>query len=203
MHVSISDTTRRSPLSAPHANCTVIAHRGHMDNMDTNRSMDYKGMMVDTGEIEDVLEYYFDTHMCDEPNTCKLPNISGEREVCVHLYGLEMAWQRLNDRILESFQLIKTMSVRNMTSTRWNSNREVPNQFIITAYDAEGNMYEYFQSYRSVIAKRDLRGNVWLDERYWDYSTTTGKYRNEFLGENIEETRKKIKSGAYVLTNLN
>ena len=42
-----------------------------------------------------------------------------------------------------------------------------------------------------------------LDEYYWNYSRTTGKYRNEFLGENKKETENKIKSGKYILGNLN
>ena len=86
------------------------------------------------------------------------------------------------------------MKVENMTSARGNT---VPNQFIIT-----DNGDEYFQSYRSIIAKRS-KGKIYLDDYYWDYSVTTGKYRNEFLGEGIAETRKKIASGEYVLTNLN
>lgn len=86
------------------------------------------------------------------------------------------------------------MKVENMTSARGNT---VPNQFIIT-----DNGDEYFQSYRSIIAKRS-KGKIYLDDYYWDYSVTTGKYRNEFLGEGIAETRKKIASGEYILTNLN
>jgi hypothetical protein len=86
------------------------------------------------------------------------------------------------------------MKVENMTSARGNT---VPNQFIIT-----DNGDEYFQSYRSIIAKKS-KGKIYLDDYYWDYSVTTGKYRNEFLGEGIAETRKKIASGEYVLTNLN
>ena len=86
------------------------------------------------------------------------------------------------------------MKVENMTSARGNT---VPNQFIIT-----DNGDEYFQSYRSIIAKRS-KGKIYLDDYYWDYSVTTGKYRNEFLGEGITETRKKIASGEYILTNLN
>jgi hypothetical protein len=86
------------------------------------------------------------------------------------------------------------MKVENMTSARGNT---VPNQFIIT-----DNGDEYFQSYKSIIAKRS-KGKIYLDDYYWDYSVTTGKYRNEFLGEGIAETRKKIASGEYVLTNLN
>lgn len=73
-----------------------------------------------------------------------------------------------------------------------------PNQFII--YTPKGT---YFQSYRSTIAFRDHNGKVQLDESTWDYSRTTGKYRNEFLGEYIELTRDKIKSGEYELVNLN
>jgi|TARA_R100000479_G_C6238050_1_gene147728 hypothetical protein len=86
------------------------------------------------------------------------------------------------------------MKVENMTSARGNT---VPNQFIIT-----DNGDEYFQSYKSIIAKRS-KGKIYLDNYYWDYSVTTGKYRNEFLGEGIAETRKKIASGEYILTNLN
>ena len=86
------------------------------------------------------------------------------------------------------------MKVENMTSPQGN---KVANQFIITD---KGD--EYFQSYKSIIAKRS-NGKIYLDDVFWDYSRTTGKYRNEFLGEGIAETRKKIKSGEYILTNLN
>jgi len=86
------------------------------------------------------------------------------------------------------------MKVKNMTSSRGTI---VPNQFIIT----DGNT-TYFQSYRSVIAKRH-NGQVTLDPTYWDYSVTTGKYRNQFLGESKKETQAKIDSGVYKLENLN
>lgn len=87
--------------------------------------------------------------------------------------------------------------VENMQSTR--SGREVANQFLI--YTQEG---VYFQSYKSVIALKPFNGGqILLDEHYWDYSTTTGKYRNEFLGEGVAETREKIKNGTYKLVNLN
>lgn len=88
------------------------------------------------------------------------------------------------------------MKVRNMTSPRGN---KVANQFIIT--DNHNN--EIFQSYNTVIAMRNDSGIVYLDKYSWDYSVTTGKYRNEFLGEGIAETRKKINSGEYILTDLN
>lgn len=93
--------------------------------------------------------------------------------------------------------MAKYAKVENMTSPRGNG--EVPNQFIITTDDGR-----YFQSYTSVIAFIPYgEGHTILDENKWDYSTTTGKYRNQFLGENIEETRKKIKSGEYTLEDLN
>ena len=86
------------------------------------------------------------------------------------------------------------MRVENMTSSKGNA---VPNQFIITDKGKE-----YFQSYNSIIAVKE-KGQVKLDSYYWDYSVTTGKYRNDFLGENIAQTRQKIEEGTYKLTNLN
>jgi len=87
------------------------------------------------------------------------------------------------------------IKVKQMTSPR--SGGPVANQFII--YTSEGR---YFQSYDSIIVAIK-NGKITLDENTWDYSRTTGKYRNEFLGEYIEETRAKIESGEYELQNLN
>ena len=88
------------------------------------------------------------------------------------------------------------MKVRNITS---NNGNKIANQFII--YD--GDIW-YFQSYKSIIVMKDtLNDTVYLDSKYWDYSTTTSKYRNIFLGEKKKDTEKKIKKGIYVLTDLN
>lgn len=73
------------------------------------------------------------------------------------------------------------------------------NQFEIK--DDNGN--NFFQSYDSIIVKIDASGKVYLDENFWDYSVTTSKHRNIFLGETTKETKAKIKSGEYTLTNLN
>ena len=90
------------------------------------------------------------------------------------------------------------MKVRNITS---NNGNKIANQFEII--DNENNII-YFQSYKSIIVKHDMNLNqVYLDSHYWDYSTTTSKYRNIFLGEKKKETQKKIKEGIYILTNLN
>ena len=78
-------------------------------------------------------------------------------------------------------------------------NGAVKNQFEITT--PEGR---YFQSYDSIIAFRPNNGGkIQLDSRYWDYSKTTGKYRNQFLDEKKADTEKKIASGEYELTDLN
>ena len=83
------------------------------------------------------------------------------------------------------------------------------NQFIIT----DDNKNQYFQSCDSIIAKIpeviDSSGNryslskIILDKKYWNYSKTTRKYRNQFLGEKTKETQAKIDSGEYILTDLN
>ena len=99
--------------------------------------------------------------------------------------------------------------VRNMTSNKGN---DVPNQFIITYTTESGTDIQEFQSYDSIIARIEDDGafydhvhkpRVYLDSGTWDYSKTTGTYRNQFLGEGIAETRKKIESGEYILTDLN
>ena len=80
-----------------------------------------------------------------------------------------------------------------------NNINERPNQIIIT--DQNGN--EIFQSYNSIIAIKYYSGDVYLDSNYWDYSRTTGKYRNLFLNEIKADTENKIKSGEYKLRDLN
>ena len=79
-----------------------------------------------------------------------------------------------------------------------NSGNPIANQFEILT-----DKGKYFQSYNSTIVFIDKKGKVFLDEYYWDYSRTTGKYRNQFLGEYKNETEKKIKSKEYKLINLN
>jgi len=68
------------------------------------------------------------------------------------------------------------MHVENLTSTR--SGREVPNQFRIS-----GEGKTVFQSYSSMIATIDHNAHAILIGEDWDYSKTTGKYRNQFFEE--------------------
>ena len=77
------------------------------------------------------------------------------------------------------------------------NNGPVKNQFEI--FTDKGII---FQSYNSLIAAK-IGGKIYLDAGKWDYSTTTGKYRNIFLRETKKETERKIKSGEYTLMNLN
>jgi hypothetical protein len=90
------------------------------------------------------------------------------------------------------------LKVRNMTTDGGNT---APNQFIVI----DGGI-TYFQSYDSIIIKQinSMEGSqIYLDAYYWDYSRTTGKYRNYFLSEGISDTRKKIETGEYLLADLN
>ena len=99
------------------------------------------------------------------------------------------------------------MKVTNMINTYGN---KVANQFIVTGENGLG-YFEIFQSYDSTIAKiqytstrkLDSAKTVKIDKNYWDYSNTTGKYRNQFLNEDKKATQKKIDSGEYILTDLN
>ena len=86
------------------------------------------------------------------------------------------------------------MDFKNVTIVENGSN------FVIVK-DNDNN--EALYSYNSLIAVKDNKtGEVTLNERYYNYSSTTGKHRNAFLNEGIAETRKKIKSGEYKVENL-
>mgnify|MGYP003654823173 CR=1 FL=1 len=93
------------------------------------------------------------------------------------------------------------MQVKNMTSS---SGNKVANQFVITT-EEQGNKVEYLQSYKTIIAKKiyDNLGcdvvETFLDENSYDYSVTTSKYRNLFLGV----TSKDFDPKNYILTVLN
>lgn len=86
--------------------------------------------------------------------------------------------------------------ITNMTSP--STGQEVPNQFVISTEDAQ-----IFKSYNSNIAVITNDGRILLDRSKWDYSNTTGKYRNQFLGMDKAETEKAIKNGEIKLVDLN
>ena len=88
-------------------------------------------------------------------------------------------------------------SVQNMLN---NNRNDAPNQCKI--YFEHGVI---FQSYGSIIAirfnngatRKGLKGKTVIG-RDWNYSNTTGKYRNEFLSEGISDTRIKIENREYI-----
>jgi hypothetical protein len=101
----------------------------------------------------------------------------------------------------------KPRDVKGGKATRMKSNggHPVRNQWLI-----ETDRGVFFQSYNAIIAYRlkektafNSTGQVWLDRGLWNCSRTTARYRRLFLGEGIEETRNKIKSGEYKFYYLN
>jgi hypothetical protein len=74
----------------------------------------------------------------------------------------------------------------------------VANQLVIRTKTGK-----FFQSYNSMVAFIPKKGKIKLDEKFWNYSATTSKYRNKFLGEDTLETQKKIDKGEYKLVDLN
>ena len=95
---------------------------------------------------------------------------------------------------------IKTVlkSIPNVQNMRSSNSNDVPNQFEIYTKDGK-----FFQSYSTVIAAKLNDGRILLDARKWDYSTTTGKYRNQFLNMDKKETERAIKDGHIKLVDLN
>lgn len=58
------------------------------------------------------------------------------------------------------------------------SGRAVPNQFVIRVFN-----HVVFQSYESTIIEIDLTAHIIGIGKNWNYSRTTGRYRNQFLSE--------------------
>lgn len=74
------------------------------------------------------------------------------------------------------------MYVENLESPR--SGIAVKNQFAIYCTDSHGNNVICFQSYKSLIAVKDIEtGIVKVHAGYRHYSRTTSKYLNVFLND--------------------
>jgi hypothetical protein len=69
----------------------------------------------------------------------------------------------------------------------------VKNQFLIYTEDGV-----YFQSYNSIIAFKPYGNKKIRIGKDWDYSVTTGKYRNLFLNETKKDTEQNLKDGTYI-----
>lgn len=92
-------------------------------------------------------------------------------------------------------ETIKKIKVKNMLGPSFE--KQVPNQFEITTPEGV-----YLQSYQTLIAFRSNDGKVYLDREKHDYSNTTIRYRNRFLGMTSAGVKKAIKEGRIILTNL-
>lgn len=83
---------------------------------------------------------------------------------------------------------MKNLVVKNIE----NNGRSVPNQFII-CYKKNNKKYKIFQSYASMILKWE--NGVLIEVGLgWDYSRTTGKYRNLMTGMNKKQFEKMLKN---------
>lgn len=92
------------------------------------------------------------------------------------------------------------LKVKNMTSTKGN---KIANQFIIS-----DSMIDIFQSYDSVIVKIDRLNNIISIYDNYDYSQTTGKYRNLFFNSmgfyelnSLQKLNNAIKNGCITINN--
>ena len=82
---------------------------------------------------------------------------------------------------------MKNLKVQNV----YNNGREVPNQFELF-YEENNKYYKIFQSYSSMIIKWE-NGKIIEVGSDWDYSRTTGKYRNFLARMNKKEFEKMLK----------
>ena len=89
------------------------------------------------------------------------------------------------------------MIIQNMTSQNGN---KIPNQFIVKLPEN----VTVFQSYNTVIAQ-NRNGEIVLDSKALEYSTTTTKYLKQFLNtsDSKKQLQDKIKSGFYQVADLN
>lgn len=92
------------------------------------------------------------------------------------------------------------MRIKNITSAHGN---KIANQFIIE----DGNKV-YFQSYNSMIVCIDYSEKTITIGEDYNYSVTTGKYRNKFFNDeglyelaNIKALEHAIKQGYIIINN--
>ena len=103
--------------------------------------------------------------------------------------------------IKNNFFIFSFFSMKRLRYKNWEYDIELKviaaNHFIFS-YD----WVKYLQSYGLIIVKINWE-SITLDEKYWNYSKTTSRYRCLFLEETTKETKKKIDSWEYKLWNLN
>ena len=92
------------------------------------------------------------------------------------------------------------MKVKNMTSAKGN---KISNQFII-----ESDNFTTFQSYESTIIVIDYSKHIIYVHPHYNYSKTTGKYRNLFFDyvglyelNTLAKLEKAMKNGCITINN--
>ena len=83
---------------------------------------------------------------------------------------------------------MKNLKVQNVK----NNGREVPNQIEIF-YEKDNKYYKIFQSYSSMIIKWE-NGRIIEVGSNWEYSKTTGKYRNLLTNTTKKEFEKMLQN---------
>lgn len=82
---------------------------------------------------------------------------------------------------------MKNLEVQNLKI----NGKEIPNQFEIF-YTENNKRYKIFQSYNRIILK--FENGVLIEVgKDWDYSRTTGKYRNIMIGMDKKAFEKMLK----------
>ena len=98
--------------------------------------------------------------------------------------------------------ITRFIGVENMTSR---NGKPIPNQVILS--ESLGDTFVSYGTkivYQSTrISKDGLPKDIIVDETNWDYSRTTGKYRNEFMGMGVQDVRDHIKDGRIKVGDLN
>ena len=80
-----------------------------------------------------------------------------------------------------------------------NIRQDNANEVVVTLPTGERHLY----SYTVLIAVITAKGIIKLSKNYWDYSVTTARHRNAFLGISSKEVKAKVESKEYKLVVLN
>ena len=120
------------------------------------------------------------------------------------LYYYETALKFLNDRFSNGdtpFKMAETYEHRDFDE---NIRCDIDTPFANCVIIHLSNGWHILKSYNKTIAKKHYgKQKVIIDLRYYNYSASTGKHRNYFLGETLKDTDKKIKNGEYQTADLN
>lgn len=84
------------------------------------------------------------------------------------------------------------LEINNMVS---NAGNNIANQYEVNIYTEKG-LFQAFYSYKSLIAIK-VGGEIIVITHNYNYSKTTGKYRNAFLNMNLKTLDKYIKENMH------